>query len=357
MSISKHLIPKCSLISNSSGGGDWDSVAEDNNGLKVNGDKSSTQLKRKELSSTPFEKTEIQFKIDLSQNTEPSSNLFLGDAYQFIPQHIDLPEGFVVVESPEGDNTDYTLFRDSEYFGTYNKEEEIEEYEPKHFKLNLFQQVSTAEGELSLPVSWYSTGYPANQLPQWLLENSNLFAKDTINFAPVSQVRRIRFEFLVSRIRKPLLTANIIFVLSLTILIGVNLNLKNQVRNVWDGGNSGRQLKQSLTSLQSEYNSRVKSYAGLSQLSNRRSKITQQIARYEDILPRNVYIEDLKIDSRKMTELSYHTLMCVASGDKTLNTTIDAVLNQNGLQNMSIKKLNSLKSGQVRFQIKGTTLH
>lgn len=347
-SVAEHAIVKCEVLQTTFSGGLATEFGHSETAGSPSSSDKTLRAKEKTLYSSSFEQTSVRFQIE---HEIENTHLFVGDAHQFLNQHIEVPMGIQVISIEEIKDPRYILYKDMEYFGSFDSLEQIEELSPAQIRIKREQDGGWTSTEIDLPDEWGEVHSSPFKLTEWLLENSNLFTKGVVNFVPDSQVRRLRTESFLSMIREPTLKVSMILMVILFCFWLGSIALDRYTETTWQSTKPLREMEKAEATAEGKFNRNIEIYEEFIGFSKQRSNITEQIAQYESIIPPNVQLTELKVNVNPTSSTATHQIQCVAPNNDFVKTTLDALVAWDELESVSLKKVSSSKSGRIKFEI------
>lgn len=313
-------------------------------------------LRYRVLEQNQFETELIVFQfelVDISENN--SSSQFQGDVSQFIISHLDWgaihrPNSFSI-SIPSANELSKTVFYMGRYVGSFSDSDEIPLTIECHFVLRLDSNHAIQGGEIALVDKWYSSGFSPEELPQWLLRNADIYAKDVINFIPEEIQKKNRLKAQIEKYHKPfavgvaaLVSSLILILIALFFLLSTQEQLKEEQGYLYSMRSDLAGVMEINSDLRHQFDTAESQIAG-------RSDHTKAISQYERLLPRSVSIKQLNISAAMGGETLSHSIVATAKDNDGIVQLLKRLNAVDADQDVSLKKTSNRENGSIQFEL------
>ncbi len=314
-----------------------------------------TNVRYKILSSNQFELELVAYHF-ISQNKQKEQEAhFLGDPSQFLSQHASwvLHPKFnkISVTFMYDGRSKNVVFYKSEFIGTFLDSDEMQLDIDEYYILRIDSNVDLKENEIALDDAWYESGLSTDELPNWLIENSDIYAKGVINFVPEDIQKQNRLKAQIEKYQQSVAVGVVTLVSTLILMLIASFFLSSTQEKLKEEQGYLYNIRSEL-SRALEINSDLKHQfdTAESQISGRSNHI-EAISQYERLLPRSVSIKQLNISAAMGGETLSHSIVATAKDNDDIVLLLKRLNAVDAVQDVSLKKTSNRENGSIQFEL------
>lgn len=307
------------------------------------------------LDSDQYEIQLAVFYLTSKINFEEVPFIFLGDAHQFLLQHLkkeQIPQSSAFSVLVRGNGALHeVVYYNGKYLGSYLNSNDISVKVDERLLLRTSRNSTGQEPGIELEEEWYNLGLHENQLNNWLIENSNLYEKGVINFVPEDIQRFNRRLSLVENYYKSFSISITAIVLVLLVIIAGMVSISNKKASLLQDIGSQNRLRSELTEEKSKHVGLISQLNKAELKTSGRSNHSEMISNYERLLPKSVTLDDLSVFAPLRASSIQHTLTATTNQNDDIYMTLDRLNSKASINSVSLVKTSIKEKGDIQFQL------